>query len=66
MTWYRVFHVLIDEALDVELAEHDPLSRPVVTEPPLIFVNFPFRVLRLRWVFVPILDLDKAPVQYRV
>ena len=56
MGWGRVrlLDVGVDEALDVKLAEDEPLSRPVEAEEPFVLVDLAFRALLLRRILAPV------------
>ena len=58
----RILHILVDEALDVELAQDDPLSRAVETEPALVFVNLALGIFLLGLVLASIATVNEPRI----
>jgi hypothetical protein len=56
--------VLVDESLDVKLAEHESLSCLVHAEESDVLMDFAFGILRLRSIRACALDPDELAIQY--
>jgi hypothetical protein len=60
----RSHHVLIDESLDMELPEYDPLSGRVKAEETDVLVSFTLGVFLLRRICASVADLDEARTEH--